>query len=260
VGPPAPDAIEQKAILARITENALNYSKSLPDFICLQVTSRYVDSTGKDNFRLMDTIAERLSYVDQKEDYKVVQVNHVPVTNVKHEGLGGATSSGEFGSMLRDIFSPESEAQFDWERWATLGGQRMYVFTYKVEQSRSKYDIMHVTSGKSIISGYHGLIYADRKNDMVMRITFEADTIPADFPIQAVTQDLRYDMQRISEKPFLLPVKAELHSREGRVLVKNITEFRLYNKFSADSSITFDDASDPVPDGTKPAAPPPPAK
>src|SRR6266436_2624299 len=95
VGIPPPDSIEQKRILALITENARNYSRNLPNFICLQVTRRYGDNSGLENYRLIDTIAERLSYNEQKEDYKVVSINGVPTTgSVKHEQLNGATSSG----------------------------------------------------------------------------------------------------------------------------------------------------------------------
>src|SRR5262249_55927867 len=123
VGPPPPNSIEQKRVLAEITENALNYTKGLPNFLCLQVTRRYADQSGMGNFRLIDTIAERLSYNEKKEDYQVISVNGIPVTGRKHEQLGGATSSGEFGTMLYEIFSPETQTHFEWERWATLRGR-----------------------------------------------------------------------------------------------------------------------------------------
>lgn len=256
VPPPPPSSIEQKEILAQITESALNYSDNLPNFICLQVTRRYVDQAGKGNFALMDTIAERLSYFEQKEDYKVVSKNGVPVTGMKHEQLGGASSSGEFGSMLKEIFSPESRTEFDWERWATLRGKRMYVYAFRVPQETSKYSIYAESVKRTIIVGYHGLIYAQAKpktddvksNDdkpyMVMRLTMSADNIPADFPVQDMGLDLNYDYTTISGQPFLLPLKSELHSRDGRYLVKNETEFRLYNKFGTESEIQFDTAAD----------------
>src|SRR5579863_7658294 len=251
VGPPPPDSIEQKKILAEITESALNYTKSLPNFICMQVTRRYADVSGLENYRLMDTIAEKLSYFEQKEDYKVVSRNNIPVTtNVQHEQMDGATSSGEFGSMLFDIFTPESETTFDWERWATLRGRRMYVFSFRVEQSRSKYSIRYGRGAdeRTIIAGYHGLIYADRDTHMVMRIKMECDHLPVDFPIQSVDLDLNYDFTKISGQPFLLPLKSELHSREGKMLVKNEVEFRLYNKFGAEATIQFGDTPEPLPD------------
>jgi hypothetical protein len=249
VPPPPPSSIEQKEILAQITDAALNYSSNLPNFICLQVTRRYVAPTGKENFALQDTIAERLSYFEQKEDYKVVSKNGVPVTGMKHEQMGGASSSGEFGSMLREIFSPESNTSFEWERWATLRGKRMYVYTFRVPQETSKYTIYSEAVKRTIIVGYHGLIYAQAKsrtedaNDkpyMVMRLTMSADNIPADFPVQEVDLDLNYDYTDIAGQTFLLPLKSELHSKDGRYLVKNETEFRLYNKFGTSSEIQFD--------------------
>jgi hypothetical protein len=251
VGPPPPDSIEQAKILAEITESALNYTKNLPNFICMQVTRRYADVSGMENYRLMDTIAEKLSYFEQKEDYRVVSRNNVPVTaNLQHEQLDGATSSGEFGSMLFDIFSPESETTFDWERWATLRGRRMHVFSFRVEQSRSKYSIRYGRGAgeRTIIAGYHGLIYADRDTRMVMRIKMECDHLPVDFPIQSVDLDLNYDFTKISGQPFLLPLKSELHSREGKLLVKNEVEFRLYNKFGAEATIQFGDTPEPLPE------------
>src|SRR5438270_5048539 len=36
-----PDSIEQSKILDEVRQYALNYSKQLPNFICLQVTRRY---------------------------------------------------------------------------------------------------------------------------------------------------------------------------------------------------------------------------
>lgn len=237
---PAPDSIEQKRVLTEITDNALNYSKNLPNFLCTQVTRRHADNSGMETYRLLDTIQERLSYVDHKEDYQVVLINNRPVQNVSHQQLGGATSSGEFGSILFEIFSPESETQFEWERWATLRGRRMHVFNFRVPQNRSKYSIYHRDSGRQIIAGYHGLIYADRDSGMVMRIKLDCDSIPPDYPIQQVSLDLNYDFIKISDQEFVLPLKADLRSREGKFLVWNEVEFHLYRKFGSEATITFD--------------------
>jgi hypothetical protein len=244
---PAPDAIEQKRILAEITQNALAYTENLPNFLCEEVTRRHGDPTGQENWRLIDTVQERLTYFEHKEDYKVVAVNDKLVTTTTHDQLGGATSAGEFGSMLAEIFSPETDTSFEWERWATLRGRRMYVFSFRVRQSRSQYSIEERESRRRIIAGYHGLIYADRETGMVMRIRMECDDIPADFPIQQVSLDLNYDFQKVSDQEFVLPLRADLRSREGRFLVWNQIEFHLYRKFGTESTIKFD-IGDVVPD------------
>ncbi len=250
-GPPPPDSIEQKRILAEITERARNYIAGLPNFICLQVTRKYGDVSGLENYRLLDTIAERLSYFEQKEDYKVVSINGIPATpGAKHEQKNGASSSGEFGSILREIFAPETETQFDWERWATLRGKRMYVYNFHVSQLRSQYSIYSDEVKRTVIAGYHGLIYADRDTKMVMRVKLEVEGLPVDFPIQSVDLDMNYDLTKISGQEYLLPLKSEIRSREGRFLSKNEIEFRMYNRFGADTSIQFGDVPDALPEDT----------
>src|SRR5262245_18806891 len=103
---PPPGVDEQKRVLAAATEYAMNYVKRLPDFICSQVTRRYVDPSGQESWIPQDTILERLSYFEQREDYKVVMINNRPI-DIPHEKLGGAaTSSGEFGSIMKEIFNP----------------------------------------------------------------------------------------------------------------------------------------------------------
>lgn len=251
----APDAAQRKEILAAVTENALNYSDSLPNFICLQVTQRYVDRSGGDHFVATDKIAERLSYFEHKEDYKVISVNDTPVTNRKHEQLGGATSSGEFGTMLREIFDPASQTEFQWERWGKLRDHIMHVYSFRVQLENSQYRITAEDVKRTVTVGYHGLIYADRDSRSVMRITMEADDIPADFPIRSASETLDYDSIAISGVKFILPLKVEMQMRDGKSAMKNQAAFRLYNKFGADTSITFDapDAAAPEPKAADPS-------
>ena len=243
--PPADD--EQKRILAELRDYALNYTKNLPNFICTQVTRRHEDPSGKESWVLLDTVQEHLSYVDHHEDYKVVMVNNKPVTNVSHTKLGGNTSSGEFGTMLSDIFDPESHAEFTWDHWGTLRKRLMYVFSFRVPQEYSRYSIYHQPSGRTVVPGYHGLVYADKDTGMVMRIVMECERIPADFPVQEVREVLDYDFVDISGHEFVLPLKADLHSREARTQIWNELEFHLYRKFGAESNIVFD-APDAIPE------------
>jgi len=253
VAPPPPQAIlpppspeELKKILSEITVKALDYTKGLPNFICAQVTTRSFDPSGTESWRQQDKIQEQLSYVDGKEDYKVVLVNNLPVTNTKHEQLGGITSSGEFGTMLYQIFAPQTQAQFDWERWATLRGKRMFVFSFRVAQPNSDYSIFHQPSGRTIVAGYHGLVYADAETKQIMRIKMDCDGLEA-FPINQVALTLDYAPTKISEQDFVLPMAAEVRSREGRMLGKNVMQFSLYRKFSSEATITFD-TPDPIPE------------
>jgi len=255
-----PSEEQQRKIISEVREIALNYTQRLPDFICLQVTRRYYDPAGLDMFRLADTVAARLSYFEQKEDYKVVSINN-QYADVSYDRLGGATSSGEFGTMLKEVFAKETQAQFWWERWARLRGRVVHVFGYRVAQPRSKWSI---SWQRELVHtpGYKGLIYVDRDMPVVLRITLEAEGIPPAFPIQEARNMLDYDYIDISGQDFLLPLRSEMRMREGRLLVRNLTEFRSYRKFGADAVITFD-IPDELPDeatAEQSIKPPPPKK
>src|SRR5262249_6641877 len=73
---PPPDAAEQQKALAAAREYALDYSKRLPNFICTQVTRRYEDPSGLEFWQGQDTVVEKLSFFEQKEDYKLLFVNN----------------------------------------------------------------------------------------------------------------------------------------------------------------------------------------
>ena len=243
-----PDSDEQGRIIAEAREYVLNYTKSLPNFICVQVTRRDVDRAGTgSSWYHLDTITAKLSYNGRHEDYEVIMKNDQPVTNVKLEQLGGTVSAGEFGSMMSEIFEPDSQAHFSWDHWATLRGRRSYVFAYDIEQEYSKYHIKEVETNKEIVAAYRGLVYIDRDNKTVTKITLNPYDIPSDFPIHDAHESLDYDLQTIGDVKYMLPLKAVLTSKLARFSTRNEIEFRLYRKFETGSTIKFD-TPDALPD------------
>ena len=260
---PPPSAEEQAAIIAEVREYALNYSKNLPDFICTQVTRRYAAAAPGGRYgrrgetdpswQLQDTLTIRLSYFEQKEDYKLILVNNT-VTQQDYTKLDGAVSTGEFGSMLREIFEPATEARFTWDHWATLRGRRALAFAYQVTQDHSQW-MLDYERRQHILPAYNGLVYVDRDTRQVLRVTMTAQDIPASFPIQQAETVLDYDYQTLSGQPFLLPLTADSRLKTADVLSRLNEEFRIYRKFSTESEIKYD-TPDPLPeDQTKEQAP-----
>ena len=261
---PPPSAEEQAAIIDEVREYSLNYSKTLPDFICTQVTRRYIAAVpggryavraggGDPSWQLQDTLTLRLSYFEQKEDYKLILVNNT-VTQEDYRKLGGATSTGEFGSMLKDIFERSTEAHFEWDHWATLRGRRALAFAYHVAQPHSNW-MLDYERQVHITPAYSGLVYVDKDTHQVLRVTLAAEGVPASFPIQQAETILDYDFQTLSDHPFLLPLKAENRLRTSDVMTRNDVEFRLYRKFSSESEIKYDTPAPLPEDQTKEQAP-----
>jgi hypothetical protein len=234
-----PSAADRARIVEEVRRNALSYTDGLPNYICRQVTKRRVDPTGTGSWRDVDTIVEQLSFFDKKESYKVVMVNDTPVTNnLPHEQLGGATSSGEFGSVLRAIFEGESGTEMEWERWATLRGRAQHVFRF--ETGRPVYTIRHADSRRTVMARVRGLAFVDRETRMVMRIYYECVDIPADFPIRGVALDQDYDFADVGGQRFLLPLRSNVRSRQAGYGSWNEVTFGGYRKFAADATITFE--------------------
>ena len=250
---PPPSSEEQAAIIDDMREYALNYSNTLPDFICTQVTRRFqaprpgtkyggpVD--GDPRWQALDTLQIRLSYFEKKEHYVVVLMNNA-IVNQDYEKVGGSKSFGEFGSMMREIFEPSTEARFAWDHWGQLRGKRVMAFQYHVRLDRSKYQLA-VDEGKlRIVTAYHGLVEVEPDTHAVVRITADAENIPPDFPLKETTDVLDYDYQELSGQTFLLPMKSTVVMKSMDGISRLEQEFRLYRKYSADS--TFKPEEDPV--------------
>ena len=246
---PSPSYEEQQKILNETREYALNFSKNLPDYICTQMTRRFYDPTGKESWRKADEIATKLSYFDQKEKYQVILYNGAP-TDKSMDKLGGTTSQGEFGSLLKGVFEPRTDAEFHWERWGMLRGHLCHVYKYTVDQEHSEWSIYDGEAKQSVVPAYEGEVFVDTTTNQVLRVTLDSVNIPNDFRVRIAKSVLDYDYQTISGQKFLLPMKLTTRLDDNRhYQSRNDVEFRNYRKFSADTTLTFDtDAPAPLDD------------
>lgn len=253
--PPAPSAEEQRRIIEQARRQARLYTEELPNYVCLQVTRRFFDPTGLEmDWLKHDEIKTRVSYFDGREDYETLTVNDAATTK-GFSDLGGTTSTGEFGTILDSLFAPETDAEFRWARHSLLRGKPVFVFHMVVPQYRSSWSL--TTGGgssgegmRTIRSGYTGLVYIGKKSGQVLRILMEAQGIPSDFPMREARSRLDYDFIDLSGESFLLPLKAQAYVRTGRLLTRNDLEFRLYRKFTAEATITFEEIEglEPLPE------------
>jgi hypothetical protein len=250
---PPPNSIEQQKILGMMKEYALNYTDNLPNFVCVQVTRRYIDPNAGDHYRSIGTVLAKVSYNEGHEKYQVYSVNgHYEDTDMEHVNAGGAISSGEFGSLMREIFEAGSDADFGWDHWATLRGRKMAVFNYFIDSGHSKYSIQY-TAGpgddQRIITAYKGLIYADPNTGEITRIKFIAVDIPRSFPVSEATEVLDYDLVDINGHQYVCPMLARLYMTAGRQKSRNEIEFRDYRKFGTESEIEYGaEAPPPIPE------------
>lgn len=242
--PPVPSPAEQNLVVQEARGIALNYTQSLPDFIATESIRRYSDERG--SWQLKDTLTIKLSYFDQFEDYKVLNINGRPST-LPYEAVGGTITQGEFGSLLREVFEPRSAAELHWDHWTTLRGRPAQVYTFRVRVANSRYMMVVGNRGErdTITAGQHGFVYVDRDTRQIVRIVAEADSIPEKFPVRHSTTSLDYGFADVGGRQFLLPLRAEVRMGTSAMQTRNEVEFHSYKKFGAESSISFEG---PVPE------------
>lgn len=238
------DSPEQLLALTALRDYALHYTRSLPDFVCMQVIER----TFGTNRRVHDSIEEQVSYVNGKENYAVIKINGQPAGKGQ-EQPPGILSTGEFGSLMAITLDPRTGADIRWERAATRDGRKVNVFAYRVP-AQNGYGLVESTGTRRV--PYRGLIYADVQTGAVVRIELQCQ-IPKESEYQDLEIALDYKPAEVAGREFLLPSHYSLHAlreagranrnlpREQRRFIQenNETDYKSYRKFEADSSVTF---------------------
>jgi hypothetical protein len=238
VEPPTPE--EADKLIADTRTHAVGYNDSLPNFMCVEVTSRSVDPSGTGNWKHRDTIAELLRYRDKIESHTVLEINGQP-SSVDRDALlkqkGSTLSGGELGGVLKAVFAPSAKADFTWKETDSLGQGTVQVFDYRVEKSNSLFSVVG-SNDQQLIVAFHGQVFIDSATHNVRRLSLQADGLPKDFPTQASVMGVDYDYVVINGHDYLMPVSAEVRVRQNhRQAVLNTIEFRDYRKYGSQMKI-----------------------
>jgi hypothetical protein len=217
---------------------AERFTEGLPNFVCSQMTTRYIQQSKATGWEPIDVISAKVIYEDGKESYKEIAVGGKR-TNKSMMELGGSTSTGEFASTLHSLFSEASRAEFKLYQSTSISGTPAKVYDFKVALANSDWYIN--VGGQSLRPAYSGSVWIDSETSEVRRIEMQADNVPKDFPLDSIQWAVDYDNVHLGTAAFLLPVHAEnLGCQRGSpICTKNTVDFRDYHKYSGESTITF---------------------
>ena len=251
---PKPPSVEQQAaFIADVRQKALAYTQSLSDFLCTQSTRRYSATPTKDgepSWKLQDTFTLKVSYFKQNENYRVIVMNGKTVDKpITH--LSGHRTEGEFGTILKDLFSEGNQAKLSWKSWSTRDNRPVAVLEFRIDQAHSSFQTVarRMIRKTSCRWGVEGTLDVNAETRQVMAVTLHSADIPPECPAKEVQMTVTYGYRKIGDREFLLPVQSESRVNIFGQLVRAESEFANYRKFSADTDIKFDL---PAPD-----APPP---
>ena len=222
-------------LIERARVSALEFSRKLPNFICQEYMSRFVQQ-GRGPKQPQDIVSAELVYEDGRESYRNVKVNNRP-TNKPLSEIDGAWSTGEFASALLDLFDPRSRTRFSAGRSSAASGLSAQAYDFQVQAANSHWNL--TAGAQTVVSDYTGTVWIDPSTARVLRIETQARNIPADFPIDTIESAIDYSYVMIEGKSYLLPVHAEnLGCQRGSsYCTHNIIDFRNYHEFKGSGRI-----------------------
>jgi len=233
VAPPPDPRIEKARAVAA------TFAESLPNYFCRQQMARFVNTSHVVSWRPLDIISAVVVYENGQEHYRNLEINGKPVKK-KMDELSGAWSTGEYASMLTDLFSPSTAADFQYRRLSRTGNREAYVFDFDVDHEHSHWHVQ--APSQSILPAYKGAMWIDKETGRVLRIEMQAYALPGEFPMDKVESATDYEYVRIGDRQFLLPVHAEtlICQRGTNICSRNTIDFRNYHKYSGEADIRFE--------------------
>jgi hypothetical protein len=226
------------ALIEKAREVASKFLEGLPNYVVQESATRYVSETRQPSWNVVDIVSAEVVFEEHKETYRNLQINGKPSKKPPEES--GAWSTGEFGTILGNLFSPYTDADFKFAQDDTILHRSASVFDFKVLRVRAAWRIW--TTGQYIMPAYRGSVWIDKQTGDVLRIEMQAKEIPEAFPEISVETAVDYDSIRLgTPEQFLLPVHSEALScwRGSNDCQRNVIEFRNYHKFTGESNIEF---------------------
>jgi len=232
--PPSPE----EKLMARAYWVAAEFSRALPNYVCRKTIVR---KTGRRRrMRVQDTVSATVVLEDGTERYDEVRVNDRPAS-ADEAGSRGVWSTGEFSSLLADVFSPRTAARFQYRRDETLAGRRAARYDFTVTQANSHWNVQ--VADLTVTPGYTGAVWLERETARALRVETAAVGLPDGFPLGAAEMTADYDYVALADGVrYLLPVRAVTLACERtppRYCARNEVEFRDYRRYTGQSSITY---------------------
>ena len=227
-------------LIRKATDAALDFTEGLPAYVCEERMSRYQSESRPARFQFIDNLTMTVVDENGKDRYGDLKINGRPTSKTLEES-GGAYSTGEFGTVLIDLFSPMTNADFRYQRESRSAGISAKVYDFDVKRENSHWDIK--VGSQSYSPAYRGSVWIDPQTGRVLRIEKEGYNLPDSFPVDHVESATDYQYVRLGDaKQYLLPVHAEnlMCQRGSDICSKIVIDFANYHKYSGESTITFE--------------------
>jgi len=225
-------------LVSKLCEFVLTYRDKLPDFIAQQTTTSYGSGS-------VDVITAQVTFRKGQEEYSNVRINGKPV-----EAKGwipahiGFTTSGEFGSLLVNLFQVPGAAEFRFQKTATLGGADVAIYEFRLPKKKNTFWGIGYVRGNTLFPEFHGRVWLERQTGRPLREELSPTNLEPSGGIASAKLVTEYAITTIGNAgKFLLPVRSESTACSGGLELNNsrcatnVLVFHDYRKFAATSRI-----------------------
>jgi hypothetical protein len=246
---------------AKVRRYAAEYIARFPDFIATETVRKFHNYQEVQVMRGLLWVSKAPGLVvdgrwhisdSYEADVRYVAgtVSHKKVA-AKGEGHHRVdrVSLGEFGGMMEEILDSSRAAMLHWDRWQTLGGNRMAVFAYRVPFDTSRFSLccreVRGPDGEPVReyvkTAHRGLVFVDPQSGAVMRLILYGEGLDAGMPMNAAGLVQEYGEVSIGESLYLLPIHSTAYVRVAKFETREEIEYRGHRKFGAETAIGFGD-------------------
>jgi VWFA-related protein len=278
---PAPTGAEQSAIFGLTLHYLVHTLPTLPNLLATRETEHYADtlrglaqeSVQRGELYWLGTHRAPISYRDGKEtdDPTLMAASSEKKDRAKGarepadvDPVGGLSSWGEFGPILKVVLGDSIKGKLSWARWEQENGKPSAVFQFSVDRATSHYGMSYccevltenTNAGIMLVKhpvnlrqiGYHGYLEADPETGAILRITIEADLRPEDF-VQRASMMVEFGPVKIGDSTYVCPTRSvsisvsrtefESHGQveSANRLLLNDVEFIDYHRFGSESTL-----------------------
>ncbi len=232
-------SFQRDPLIRRAANAAMDFTETLPNYVVQEMVTRYQSGTTPPDWQAHDIVTCEVVYENGEEKYRNITVGGKPFHGNMEE-TGGAWSTGEFGTILINLFNPLTAAQFHYVGDSRAGSVNAKKYDFEVKHENSHWSVKF--GSQEYVPGYTGSVWIDPATGRVLRIEMSAHSFPPGFDTDHVETATDYQYVRLGgAEQFLLPVHSEtLSCQTGTVLCsRNTIDFRNYKKFEGQSTVTF---------------------
>jgi hypothetical protein len=228
---------EQQAVFSLAEKYIANYKQTLSDYIIQQKTCHYLNKNG-DGIKWKKTgcLEEEVSFFGNWGEVS--------------KYIKGKRSDAPQSPKLLDYLAPpvcvfdrdtrfETQPEIAWQREETIKGRRVFVFSYRIPQSRSPVYFLGDGPDSERV-GFHGLIFVDCETGAVSRIENEIEPSSSSSRHKGRKAVIDFSLVRIAGAEYMLPANVVSYIYVDKFVFRHNATITKYNKFVVDAKIGYE--------------------